>query len=86
MNSLARVLAVLLSLVLVDALAGFRLYQRLVAAAVGAWCKLTNRDDYERMRCASSIFYSKGLWLLISALMGVASGYVALEGVTTRRW
>lgn len=86
MNTLARFLAVYLLLVFVDAAFGFGLYRRLVHAATGAYCAMTNRTQFERADCTSRVFYSRPLWLVISVLMGLAAGYVTMQGMQTRRW
>lgn len=86
MNPLARFLAVYLLVVFLDAAAGFGLYRSLVHAATGAYCSLTNRTSFERYDCTSRVFYSRTLWLVISAAMGLAGGYVALDAMTTGKW
>jgi hypothetical protein len=86
MNTLARVLAVYLLLVLADAVGGFKLYHRVVHAGAGAWCRLTGRAPHEQHECASRLFYSRALWLAISAVMGVIAGYVAMQAAKTGRW
>lgn len=86
MNTLARVLAVYLVVVLLDALSGYRLFRDLVRMVVGLFCKLANRSAWERERCTADIFYSKGLWLVISMLMGLAGGYVTLQALRTKKW
>lgn len=86
MNSLARALAILLAVVLVDALVGFRVYRKLVHSAAGVYCKLTNRRQWERTRCTERVFYSSTLWLVIAIAAGLAGGYVTLQALATQRW
>jgi len=86
MNALARFLAVYLLLVFADAAFGFSVYRRLVHAATGAYCALTNRTQFERADCTGRVFYSRTLWTVISVLMGLAAGYVTLQGLQTGRW
>lgn len=86
MNTLAKVLAVLLVVVFADAAGGFGLYRSFVHAGTGAFCAVARRSEFERHDCTARIFYSKTLWLLISAGMGVAGGYVTLNALKTRKW
>ena len=86
MNTLARLLALLLVLVFTDAAAGFGLYRGLVHGATGVYCRLTNRTSFERFDCTSRVFYSRTLWMIISALLGVAGGYVTLNALQTGKW
>ena len=86
MNSLARILSIYLLVVLIDALAGYRLFRDLVHAVTGLYCKLTNKSWWERERCTADIFYSRALWLVISMAMGLAGGYVTLHALKTKRW
>jgi len=86
MNTLARILAVYLAIVFVDAALGFGLYRSLVHTATGAYCAVTNRTQFERYDCTSRIFYSRNLWLVISVLMGLGGGYVTLQALQTGKW
>lgn len=86
MNTLARVLAVYLLVVFLDALAGFGLYRKAVHGLTGVYCKITNRERWEQFQCTDRVFYSHTLWVVISVLMGLSGGYVTLQALTTRRW
>lgn len=86
MNTLARILAVYLVVVFLDAALGFDIYRRLVHGATGLYCAVTNRSQFERHDCTSRVFYSRTLWLLISVLMGLGGGYVTLQALQTRKW
>lgn len=86
MNTLARVLAVFLLIVFVDAAGGFGAYRGVVHALTGAYCTVARRSEFQRYDCTSRIFYSRALWLAISVGMGLAGGYVALAALKTRRW
>lgn len=86
MNTLARVLAVYLALVLLDAVSGYKLFRKVVHSATGVYCKLTNRGWWEREQCTSTLFYSKWLWLVISVAMGSAAGYVTLQALKTGKF
>ena len=79
MDSLARALAVWLALVFVDAVTGFRAYRRLLGVGCKAYCAATGRYDHGRHRDA--LFYSRAAWLVISALVGGAAGYVTLQAL-----
>ena len=87
MNTAARVLAIYLLLVLFDGTAaGFRLYRWLVHRAAGVYCALTNRSEFERARCTSSVFYSSTMWALIALFTGLAAGYVTHAALRSRAW
>lgn len=86
MNTLSRFLALFLALVALDSAMRFGMYRQLVHTATGAYCTLTNRTSFERFDCTSRVFYSRGLWLLISALTGLAGGYVTLNALQTGKW
>lgn len=73
------VLAAYLALVLLDAVAGFRLFHRVVRAGAGAYCRLTRKPAWERERCTDRLFYSRALWLAISVLMGAVAYRVASD-------
>lgn len=86
MNTLARVLAVYLAIVLLDALVGYRMFREVVHAATGMYCKLLSKHPDERAQCTARIFYSKELWLVISVLMGLAGGYVTQQALKTGKF
>jgi hypothetical protein len=86
MNSLARVLALLLVLIFVDAAMKFGMYRRMVHSATGAYCTVAKRSQFERFDCTNRIFYSKPLWVVISVLVGGGAGYVAMEAMRTKSW
>jgi hypothetical protein len=86
MNSLARFLSLLLLVILVDAVAGFGAYRKLVHAATGAYCAVTNRNSFERYDCTTRIYYSRHLWGLISIVVGLSSGYVTMQALKSGRW
>lgn len=86
MNTLARVLAVYLAVVLLDALSGYRMFRNLVHGATGLYCGLFNKSAWERETCTARIYYSKGIWLVISVLMGLASGYVTQQALKTGKF
>lgn len=86
MNSMARFLAVYLALIFLDAATGFGVYKRLVHAASGAYCAVTNRSEFERYACTNRVFYSRELWMALSMGVGIAAGYVGLQAMRTRRW
>ncbi len=86
MNSLARALSVYLLVVFADALLGFGLYRKLVQGVVGAFCFVTNRHPADRRQCEQDVFFSRTLWMLIAAGMGVAGGYVTLQALKTGKF
>lgn len=86
MNTLARVLAVYLVLVMLDAVAGYRMFRNFVHLVTGLYCKMANKSWWEQERCTSDIFYSRALWLVISMIMGLIGGYVTLQGLKTKKW
>ena len=81
MNTLAKVIAVWLLLVAVDAATGFGMYRKLVWGVSGAWCAATNRDAFQRHECTARVFYSRGVWGFMSVLVGLAAGYVSYEAM-----
>ena len=86
MNALARLLAIYLALVFVDAALGFELYRKLVRGLASLVCFVLRRTAAERDSCTARVFQSRLLWLLISVAMGLAAGYVALQALATQRW
>lgn len=86
MNTKARAMAVLLAVVLLDAVLGYRVFRGMVHTGTGVYCKLTHRGEWERARCTSDIFYSRSLWLVISTAMGLMGGYVTLQALRTGRF
>lgn len=87
MKTLARVLAVYLALVLLDGLVlDFKAYQRIVHGGSWVWCMAARGSDEDQYECTNRVFYSRWLWVLISSLMGLAAGYVAMQAVETGRW
>lgn len=85
MNWLARILAVYLALVLLDAMSRFKLFLKTVHAGAGVWCRVVD-PKADRVACAERVFYSRTLWFIISALIGLMAGYVTLQALNTRRW
>lgn len=77
MTLLVRALAVLLVVVLVDALFGLGMYRKLVWGGAGAYCSLTNKTEFEKHDCAARVYYSRGLWLAITLALGGAAAFVA---------
>lgn len=86
MNTTARLLSLYLVLVMIDALGGFGMYRRLVSAVASGYCAVTNRSSFDRFDCTSRVFHSRNMWLLISALMGLAGGYVTLQFMKSGKW
>lgn len=86
MNSQARVMAILMVAVLLDAVIGYRVFRGIVHTGTGMYCKLTRRGWWEREKCTSSIFYSQTLWLLISLAMGLMAGYVTMQALKTGKF
>jgi hypothetical protein len=83
MNPLARVLAALLVLVMLDAVFEFKVYRSAVRAVASGFCSLTNKSAADRDECTDSIFRSRLLWLLNAIIMGLAAGYVTLQALTS---
>ena len=86
MNQRARLLSMTLVLVFLDAAMGFGVYRKAVHTATGIYCALANKSSFERYDCTSRIFYSRTLWLLISAAMGLSAGYVTMQALKTGKW
>ena len=86
MNSLARALAIFVLVVFVDGFAKFGAFKRVVRGAATAYCAVANKSPLEREDCERRVFYSKGVWLAISLLVGAAAGYVTAQLLSTRRW
>lgn len=76
-------LAVLLVVVMADAALGFEVYRSAVRAVASGFCFVTHRSVASRDKCTESIFRSRLLWLLNSAIMGLAAGYVTLQILTS---
>lgn len=79
-------MAVYLLIVLLDAASGFGLYRRLVRGTVSLACDATHSTWWSKQECTERIFRSRGLWLLISGLMGLQAAYVTSQLLRTGRW
>lgn len=86
MNTYARMMAVLMAVILLDALVGYRVFRNIIHAGTGMYCKVTRRGWWEREKCTSSIFYSQALWVVISVIMGLMGGYVTMQALKTGKF